>query len=71
MVAAARAQIGVTVRYDPAYFSLRYPQGDVPEDRGVCTDVEVRALREEGIDLQARIHDDRLAHFSEYPALWG
>lgn len=71
LVAAARAQIGVTVRYDPAYFSLRYPQGDVPEDRGVCTDVVVRALREQGIDLQARIHDDMLAHFREYPALWG
>ncbi|MGH8053138.1 MAG: DUF1287 domain-containing protein [Stenotrophomonas sp.] len=71
LVAAARAQVGRTVRYDPAYFSLRYPNGDVPLDRGVCTDVVIRALREQGIDLQARIHDDMRAHFSEYPALWG
>ncbi|WP_269790180.1 DUF1287 domain-containing protein [Stenotrophomonas sp. Iso1] len=71
LVAAARAQIGVTVLYDPAYFSLPYPQGDVPADRGVCTDVVIRALREQGIDLQARIHDDMRAHFREYPALWG
>ncbi|MNM67635.1 hypothetical protein D3C81_791710 [compost metagenome] len=71
LVAAARAQIGVTVHYDPAYFSLPYPKGDVPGDRGVCTDVVIRALREQGIDLQARIHDDMRAHFHEYPALWG
>lgn len=71
LVAAARAQVGVTVRYDPAYFALAYPEGDPPRDRGVCTDVVVRALRGVGIDLQARIHEDMRAHFSEYPPLWG
>ncbi len=39
LMAAARAQIGVTVSYDPAYTSLSYPGGDVPRERGVCTDV--------------------------------
>src|SRR5688572_15955343 len=39
LVAAARAQIGVTRLYDPAYVELDYPGGDVPRDRGVCTDV--------------------------------
>jgi len=71
LVAAARAQIGRTVLYDPAYVVLGYPGGDVPEDRGVCTDVIVRALREQGLDLQARIHEDMRADFSSYPALWG
>lgn len=71
LVAAARAQIGVTVRYDPAYFSLVYPNGDPPMDRGVCTDVVIRALRSQDIDLQARIHDDMRANFSAYPPLWG
>ena len=71
LVAAARAQVGVTVRYDPAYFALAYPEGDPPRDRGVCTDVVVRALRGVGIDLQARIHEDMRAHFFEYPRLWG
>lgn len=71
LVAAARGQIGVTVRYDPAYLKLDYPGGDVPADRGVCTDVVVRALRTQGIDLQARIHEDMRANFSRYPQMWG
>lgn len=27
------------VQYDPSYFSLDYPNGDVPANKGVCTDV--------------------------------
>lgn len=71
LVAAARAQIGVTTRYDPAYQVLAYPGGDVPLDRGVCTDVVVRALRDLGLDLQARVHEDMRDNFSAYPAIWG
>nr|WP_180166792.1 DUF1287 domain-containing protein [Stenotrophomonas sp. SbOxS2]NYT99678.1 DUF1287 domain-containing protein [Stenotrophomonas sp. SbOxS2] len=71
LVAAARAQIGVTTRYDPAYRVLAYPGGDVPPDRGVCTDVVVRALRTQGLDLQVRVNEDMRADFSAYPALWG
>lgn len=68
---AARLQIGVTVEYDPAYVSLDYPGGDVPQDRGVCTDVVIRALRLLGLDLQQAVHEDMKAHFSAYPKLWG
>ncbi|PTA73249.1 MULTISPECIES: DUF1287 domain-containing protein [unclassified Stenotrophomonas] len=71
LVTAARAQIGVTTRYDPAYRVLAYPGGDVPADRGVCTDVVVRALRSQGLDLQARVHEDMRDDFSAYPAIWG
>ncbi|RRU03355.1 DUF1287 domain-containing protein [Stenotrophomonas sp. 278] len=71
LVTAARAQIGRTVLYDPAYVVLAYPGGDVPEDRGVCTDVIVRALREQGLDLQQRVHEDMRADFGSYPAQWG
>lgn len=71
LVAAARAQLGVTTRYDPAYQVLAYPGGDVPADRGVCTDVVVRALRSQGLDLQARVHEDMRSDFSAYPAIWG
>lgn len=39
LVRAARAQIGKTVRYDPSYRALGYPNGDVPIEGGVCTDV--------------------------------
>ncbi len=68
IVAAARQQVGVTVRYDPAYRSLAYPGGDVPADRGVCTDVIVRALRTaRAIDLQRRVHEDIKANWDAYP----
>lgn len=71
LVAASRAQIGVVRVYDPAYFSLSYPGGDVPSDRGVCTDVVIRALRTQGLDLQQAIHDDMRTHFDQYPRQWG
>ena len=37
------------VTYDPSYFSINYPNGDVPSDKGVCTDVIIRAYRQLGI----------------------
>lgn len=70
-IVAARAQIGVTVHYDPAYVRIGYPHGDVPMDRGVCADVIVRAFRSEGIDLQTLVHEDMAAHFGAYPQSWG
>lgn len=71
LVAAARSQIGVTRRYDPAYVRLAYPGGDVPQDRGVCTDVVIRALRTQGLDLQQAIHEDMRVRFRTYPQDWG
>lgn len=59
------------VRYDPSYFSISYPGGDVPADRGVCTDVIIRAYRKLNIDLQKEVHEDMAAHFSKYPNHWG
>ncbi|MBA4490068.1 DUF1287 domain-containing protein [Paracoccus sp. S1E-3] len=72
IIAAARAQVGVTTIYDPAYARLDYPGGDVPRDRGVCTDVLIRALRDGAyIDLQLAVHRDMTANFAAYPDLWG
>lgn len=59
------------VRYDPAYYAIDYPNGDVPADRGVCTDVVIRAYRKLGIDLQKEVHEDMRDHFAEYPKNWG
>ncbi len=59
------------VQYDPAYFTLDYPNGDVPADKGVCTDLVIRAYRKLGIDLQKEVHLDMKAHFSKYPKNWG
>ncbi|MBI1404874.1 MAG: DUF1287 domain-containing protein [Caulobacter sp.] len=72
LVAAARGQIGRTVTYDPAYRRLDYPGGDVPIDRGVCSDVVIRAYRTAfGLDLQRLVHEDMAAHFAAYPRNWG
>lgn len=68
---AARTQIGVTTSYDPAYVALKYPGGDVPKTRGVCTDVIIRALRDKGFDLQKLVHEDMKKNFSKYPTRWG
>lgn len=69
----ARQQIGVTTEYDPAYVSLSYPGGDVPQDRGVCTDVVIRAMRQLHFDLQKEVHEDMKKNFSAYPSRknWG
>lgn len=71
LVTDARAQIGKTIRYDPAYTAISYPMGDVALSKGVCTDVVVRALRHQGIDLQEKIYLDMKANFSAYPKKWG
>ncbi len=71
IVAAARDQVGVTVHYDPSYHRIGYPNGDVAPERGVCTDVIVRALRRaRGLDLQRAVHEDMAAHASVYPRRW-
>lgn len=59
------------VVYDGSYFSIKYPNGDVPKGKGVCTDVVIRAYRKIGIDLQKEVHLDMKANFSKYPKIWG
>lgn len=59
------------VQYDPAYFRIPYPNGDVPSNKGVCTDVVIRAYRKLGIDLQKEVHEDMKSNFSAYPKIWG
>ncbi len=72
IVNAARWQIGKTTSYDPAYVSLKYPNGYIEIGKGVCTDVVIRALRKSrNKDLQKLVHDDMRANFSKYPKIWG
>lgn len=59
------------VRYDPTYYSISYPMGDVPSNRGVCTDVVIRAYRKLNIDLQKLVHEDMRLNFTQYPKIWG
>jgi len=58
------------VVYDPAYYAIDYPGGDVPAGRGVCSDVIIRAYRYLDIDLQKEVHEDMRAHFELYPGIW-
>lgn len=71
LAAIERTQHNVT--YDGAYVAIAYPNGDVPENTGVCTDVVVRAYRAIGADLQQLVHEDMASHFSQYPSqrIWG
>lgn len=60
-----------SVVYDPTYFSIEYPNGDIPSSKGVCTDVVIRGYRKLGIDLQKEVHEDMVGSFSKYPKIWG
>ena len=68
---AALVEVGVTTTYDSAYVKLAYPGGDVPLERGVCTDVVIRALRQVGADLQVLVHEDKKRAPGAYPRDWG
>jgi len=68
---AAEGQVGRTLLYDPSYTRLAYPGGDVPMERGVCSDVVVRAMRTVGVDLQVEVHKDMEREFRAYPQNWG
>jgi len=71
LVDAARTQIGKTVLYDSSYKVLSYPNGDMQIDRGVCTDVIIRAMRSAfNLDLQKLVHEDMKVNFSKYPQKW-
>jgi uncharacterized protein YijF (DUF1287 family) len=73
LVQAALERTNHNVRYDGRYISIPYPNGDVPENIGVCTDVIVRTYRAIGTDLQQLVHEDMVANFEAYPSkrIWG
>jgi uncharacterized protein YijF (DUF1287 family) len=58
------------VYYNSCYVVIAYPNGDVPANTGVCTDVIIRAYRKMGIDLQKEVHEDMKANFDKYPKIW-
>ncbi|MBN1799605.1 MAG: DUF1287 domain-containing protein [Spirochaetales bacterium] len=68
---AAESLTKTKVRYDSSYFAIDYPGGDVPPNKGVCSDVVVRAYRKLGIDLQVEVHEDIKKAWSSYPHKWG
>jgi len=73
IVASLIERTNHSVTYDGSYLSIPYPNGDVPKDIGVCTDVIIRAYRNLGTDLQKLVHEDMKSNFSLYPSkrIWG
>ena len=71
LLASAAEQTTLTKSYDPAYTVISYPNGDIPIEKGVCTDVVIRAFRRAGVDLQKEVHEDMTASFAVYPKKWG
>ena len=70
LVAKAIDQTKLKVTYVPQYVKINYPNGDVPSNTGVCTDLVIRAYRGVGIDLQKEVHEDMVKSFKNYPQLW-
>jgi uncharacterized protein YijF (DUF1287 family) len=71
LVTAAKERLNHLVIYNGSYQKIPYPNGDVPNNIGVCTDVVIRSYRALGIDLQKLVHEDMLIHFENYPKIWG
>ena len=71
VIEGAIDQVGKTTGYDPSYQTIDYPNGDVPIETGVCSDVIVRSFRKASIDLQKDVHEDMKSNFSAYPTKWG
>ncbi|GAC1446389.1 MAG: hypothetical protein NVSMB56_04610 [Pyrinomonadaceae bacterium] len=70
VVADGIEQTNYTKGYDASYVKIAYPNGDVPRETGVCSDVVVRAFRAGGVDLQKELHEDMARAFAEYPQRW-
>lgn len=67
IVRRARLELDRVTVYDNSWQEISsYPMGDVPSNRGACTDVVVRSLREIGIDLQQLVHEDILRDMRGY-----
>ncbi|WP_407072738.1 MULTISPECIES: DUF1287 domain-containing protein [Providencia] len=73
LLAKHAEQLPRLVIYDPSYRQTSYPNGDVPEHYGVCSDVVIRSYRKMGVDLQKLVHEDMKANFRQYPSqrIWG
>lgn len=71
LVDAALERLSHPVSYDGSYRRIAFPNGDVPDHIGVCTDLVVRAYRSLGIDLQQLVNEDMTANFAAYPNHWG
>lgn len=70
LAAAALQRSLAEVSYDPAYYSIPFPNGDIPSGKGMAADVVIRAYRQLGVDLQQLVHEDMSQNFRVYPQFW-
>lgn len=71
ILTSANKQIATTMGYTQKYYSISYPNGDVPKETGACTDVVIRSFRAVGVGLQKEVHEDMRENFAKYPQKWG
>lgn len=71
LAAAALTHSGDPVVFDPSYYKISYPNGDIAPHKGAAADVIIRCYRKLGIDLQQKVHEDMAEHYRLYPQLWG
>ena len=70
LAAAALRRTTQDITYDPAYYRIAYPMGDIPPGKGAAADVIIRSLRGIDVDLQVELHEDIKDNFRHYPQLW-
>lgn len=57
IVEGAKEEAKRKVCYDESYVVIDYPGGDLPANKGVCTDFVIRSFRKAGIDLQKEVFE--------------
>jgi len=63
IAAESLRRTGAGVVYDPAYYRIAYPNGDIAPNKGAAADVVIRSFRGIGIDLQELVHADMAKNF--------
>lgn len=67
LINSAIERTNYNICYDGSYFKIKYPNGDIPSNKGVCTDVVIRSYRSLNIDLQKLVHLDIKNNLHLYP----
>jgi uncharacterized protein YijF (DUF1287 family) len=67
----AERLVNPNIIYDSSYVKIPYPNGDIPANRGCCTDLIIRVLYVIGFNLQEMVHEDMVANFDIYPQIYG
>lgn len=70
LAAVALTHSSDQVVYDPSYYKIAYPGGDIAPGKGAASDVIIRCFRKLGIDLQKEVHEDMALHFRDYPQIF-